>query len=82
MTADVPDTDLVLRLTDVDDRGRSLTIQEGALRLRYRDGVDAPRLMTPGEAVVEDYVALRLSLKSHPVALLRPYLTPAAVSQG
>lgn len=51
VTADVPDTDLVLRLTDVDDRGRSLTIQEGALRLRYRDGVDAPRLMTPGEAV-------------------------------
>ena len=38
--------------------------------------------MTAGEAVVEDYVALRLSLKSHPVALLRPYLTPAAVSQG
>src|SRR6056297_2215533 len=32
--------------------------------------------MTPGEEVVEDYVALRLSLKAHPLALLRDYLTP------
>jgi DNA-directed DNA polymerase III PolC len=32
--------------------------------------------MTPGEEVVEDYVALRLSLKAHPVALLRRRLTP------
>ncbi|MBS0126439.1 error-prone DNA polymerase [Thetidibacter halocola] len=34
--------------------------------------------MTPGEAVVEDYVAFRLSLRAHPVALLRPILTPGA----
>ena len=32
--------------------------------------------MSLGEAVVEDYVALRLSLRAHPVALLRPLLTP------
>ncbi|MEO0681766.1 MAG: hypothetical protein AAF192_15280, partial [Pseudomonadota bacterium] len=29
-----------------------------------------------GEAVVEDYVAMRLSLRAHPVELLRPLLTP------
>ena len=34
--------------------------------------------MTLGEEVVEDYVALRLSLKAHPVALLRDVLTPTA----
>jgi DNA polymerase III alpha subunit len=34
--------------------------------------------MTEGEAVVEDYVALRLSLRAHPVAFLRPLLTPPA----
>ena len=34
--------------------------------------------MTAGEEVVEDYVALRLSLRAHPVALLRPLLTPQA----
>ena len=36
------------------------------------------REMTEGEQVVEDYVALRLTLRSHPVALLRHILTPAA----
>jgi hypothetical protein len=32
--------------------------------------------MTTGEEVIEDYAALRFSLRAHPVALLRPYLTP------
>ncbi|WP_299899656.1 error-prone DNA polymerase [uncultured Ruegeria sp.] len=32
--------------------------------------------MTLGEQVVEDYVATRLSLRAHPVALLRHLLTP------
>ena len=32
--------------------------------------------MTLGEEVVEDYVSMRLSLKAHPVALLRHILTP------
>jgi error-prone DNA polymerase len=32
--------------------------------------------MTLGEEVVEDYVSTRLSLKAHPVALLRHILTP------
>jgi hypothetical protein len=30
--------------------------------------------MTEGEAVVEDYVAMRLTLRSHPVALIRDRL--------
>ena len=32
--------------------------------------------MTPGEAVVEDFVSMRLSLRAHPVAFLRDRLTP------
>ncbi len=34
--------------------------------------------MTEGEEVVEDYVAMRLTLRAHPMALLRPRLTPTA----
>ena len=34
--------------------------------------------MSEGEAVVEDYISMRLTLRSHPVAILRPYLTPRA----
>ena len=32
--------------------------------------------MTEGEEVVEDYVATRLTLRAHPMALLRHVLTP------
>ena len=32
--------------------------------------------MTPGEEVVEDYVAMRLTLRAHPMAFLRPRLGP------
>ncbi len=39
------------------------------------DAVHLPQ-MTEGEEVVEDYVALRLTLRSHPVALIRHRLTP------
>lgn len=46
---DVPDTDLTAVLYDVDPKGNSVTLAYDALRLRYRDGPDAPaRLMTPG----------------------------------
>ncbi len=34
--------------------------------------------MSEGEQVVEDYVSMRLTLRSHPLALLRPLLTPSS----
>ncbi|GGA09785.1 CocE/NonD family hydrolase [Neptunicoccus cionae] len=45
VSTDVRDTDLVVRLTDVSPDGKSVLIQEGALRLRYRNGFDTPELM-------------------------------------
>jgi len=50
VSADVLDTDLVARMVDVGPDGKSLNIQEGALRLRYREGA-VPRLLTRGEPV-------------------------------
>jgi DNA polymerase III alpha subunit len=38
--------------------------------------------MSLGEEVVEDYVAMRLSLRAHPLALLRPLLSPASAPRG
>ena len=38
--------------------------------------------MTEGEQVVEDYASLRLTLRSHPVALLRAWLTQGADTGG
>ncbi|MEM9009585.1 MAG: error-prone DNA polymerase [Pseudomonadota bacterium] len=44
------------------------------------EGIVEPEVTLPamseGEAVVEDYVALRLTLRAHPLALLRDRLTP------
>jgi len=42
------------------------------------DAADAPAHLpqaSPGEEVVQDYLSLKLSLKAHPLALLRPQLT-------
>lgn len=50
-SSSAPDTDLVVRLVHVWPDGRATNIQEGALRLRYREGIDRPRLLVPGEPV-------------------------------
>ena len=50
------------------------------------EGIQEPQAMLPdmseGEQVVEDYVAMRLTLRSHPVALLRHLLTPEMGGKG
>ena len=42
------DTDFVAKLVDVWPDGRTVNIQSGALRLRYRDDVTQPQLAEPG----------------------------------
>ena len=49
VSADVPDTDLIVRLVHVRPDGLATGIQEGALRLRYRDGFAVPVPMQPGQ---------------------------------
>lgn len=50
VSADTPDADLVVRLTEVYPDGRSLRLgYGGALRLRYHEGFDKQRLLKPGE---------------------------------
>ena len=43
------DTDFVAKLVDVRPDGTALNIQEGSLRMRYRDSFTDPKLMRPGE---------------------------------
>jgi putative CocE/NonD family hydrolase len=45
------DTDFVARLVDVFPDGRAIGIQEGALRARYRQGIDRLALLEPGRPV-------------------------------
>jgi putative CocE/NonD family hydrolase len=47
-SSSAPDTDVVAKLLDVLPDGRLLSVSETILRLRYRDGFDAPALLEPG----------------------------------
>lgn len=48
------DTDFVARLVDVWPDGRSINIQEGALRARYRKSIAQPELLAPGKTAELD----------------------------
>jgi putative CocE/NonD family hydrolase len=43
------DTDFTAKLVDVYPDGRAFNVQEGALRMRYREGFDTILSMRPGE---------------------------------
>ena len=43
--------------------------------------VDLP-IMAPGEEIIEDYASLRLSLKGHPISMLRDALAAAGISRA
>lgn len=51
---DVPDTDIVVRLTDVYPDGRSMLVLDGIARARFHDSLDQSResFLTPGEPVM------------------------------
>lgn len=46
---DAPDTDLAGKLVDVHPDGRAIILTDGILRARYRDSLEAPQLLQPGE---------------------------------
>ena len=47
-STDVPDTDFIARLCDVYPDGRSFNLCEGAVRARFRNGLDKEELLEPG----------------------------------
>jgi putative CocE/NonD family hydrolase len=52
VSADAPDADIVLWLAEHRASGATVRLAFGQLRLRYREGWEAERLLTPGEPVV------------------------------
>lgn len=51
VSSDAKDTDVVARLVHVWPDGRATSIQEGGLRLRYRNGFTAPAFLEAGQPV-------------------------------
>ena len=49
VSSDAPDTDFIVRLVDVWPDGFSQNICYGILRTRFRNGLESPELMAPGQ---------------------------------
>lgn len=49
VSSDQPDTDFTVKIMDVYPNGKAYNIGDTILRMRYRDGMEAPVFMTPGE---------------------------------
>ncbi len=49
-TTDGRDTDWMVKLIDVHPDGKAYPMAEGIIRARFREGLDKPQLLTPGQA--------------------------------
>jgi uncharacterized protein len=49
ISSSAPDTDVMVKLVDVDTRGHAYNLSDTALRMRYRNGAVAAPPMRPGE---------------------------------
>lgn len=49
LASDAPDTDVIVRVSDVYPDGRSMLIMDYVRRLRYREGYEREVLLTPGQ---------------------------------
>ncbi len=49
ISSDAPDTDFIVRVTDVDERGRSVKLADGILSARYRGGFERVEFLRDGE---------------------------------
>ena len=67
-----PDTDFIARLVDVYPDGRAMFVCEGVVRARFRDSIEDPTLMTPGEVyefTIEMEVTSNLFKQGHRIRL-------------
>lgn len=48
VSCDCPDTDFMVRITDVDETGRSIKLADGVLGAKYRNGFEKAEYLEPG----------------------------------
>jgi putative CocE/NonD family hydrolase len=64
------DTDFTAKLVDVAPDGQATYLTDGILRMRYREGLDAPVMMEPGivyEARIDMGITSNLFLSGHKI---------------
>ena len=73
VSSSAPDTDITAMLLDVRPDGYRANVQDGIVRVRYREGRGAPKLLKPGEIVEVDvnlWSTAYTFKKGHRIALL------------
>jgi uncharacterized protein len=71
-SSSAPDTDFTAKLVDVLPSGEARNLTDGILRVRYRESLDAPKLMTPGEVyrlTIDAGVTSNVFLAGHRIRL-------------
>lgn len=61
ISSTAPDTDFIVRVTDVDEAGRSIKLADGLLSARYRLGFERSVFLEPGQVVRLDIRTTKLS---------------------
>lgn len=51
VSSNAPDTDFIVRVTDLDEAGRSVKLADGILSARYRSGFEKAEFLTPKQVV-------------------------------
>lgn len=78
LSCDCPDTDLVVRITDVDEKGRSFKLADGVISVKYRNGYEEPAYMEPGKVYEVQVRTTKLSNTFLPGHRLRFTVTSSA----
>lgn len=78
ISCDCPDTDIFVRITDVDEKGRSFKLADGVISAKYRNGFETPDYMKPGEIYEVNIRTTKLSNTFLPGHRLRLTVTSSA----
>ena len=78
LSSDVPDTDLVVRLTKVDAKGQSIKLADGVFDVKFREGFDHEAFMEPGKIYPVSILTTKISACFAPGERLRLDVTSSA----
>jgi putative CocE/NonD family hydrolase len=62
LSTDVPDTDVSVKLLEVEESGRALNVSHGIARVRYRESFDNPRFLEGDEVVAVEVTLFPTSI--------------------
>lgn len=71
LSTDVPDTDVSVKLLEVEESGRALNLSHGIARVRYRDGFENPRFLDGDEVVAVEVTLFPTSIYLPPGRRIR-----------